>query len=90
MVKSYGYKDDENILVMQLLGKSLEDLFIASNKRFTLKTVCMLADQLVIFLFFKFQIQLLGPEIIYDLIFIFPFFINAKCYLMKKIYFYQK
>lgn len=46
-MKSYGYKDDDNILVMELLGKSLEDLFQEYGKKFSLKTVCMLADQLV-------------------------------------------
>jgi hypothetical protein len=46
-VKSYGYKDDDNILVMELLGKSLEDLFQEYGKKFSLKTVCMLADQIV-------------------------------------------
>ena len=32
---------------MELLGKSLEDLFQENGKRFTLKTVCMLADQMI-------------------------------------------
>ena len=31
-VKSYGYSGDYNILVMQLLGKSLEDLFEERKK----------------------------------------------------------
>jgi len=32
---------------MELLGKSLEDLFQESKKKFSLKTACMLADQMV-------------------------------------------
>lgn len=46
-VKSYGFSGDHNILVMELLGKSLEDLFQDSGCKFSLKTVCMLADQMV-------------------------------------------
>lgn len=46
-VKSYGFSGDNNILVMELLGKSLEDLFQDCSCKFSLKTVCMLADQMV-------------------------------------------
>jgi len=46
-VKSYGFSGDHNILVMELLGKSLEDLFQDNGGKFSLKTVCMLADQMV-------------------------------------------
>lgn len=45
-VKSYGYSGDYNILVMQLLGKSLEDLF-EERKKFSIKTVCLLACQML-------------------------------------------
>ena len=45
-VKSYGYSGNFNILVMQLLGKSLEDIF-EDRKNFSLKSVCMLANQMI-------------------------------------------
>ena len=36
-----------NYLIMQLLGKSLDKLFVDMKKKFTIKTVCMLAYQMV-------------------------------------------
>ena len=44
----YGQEKDYNILVMDLLGPSLEDLFNFCSRRFTMKTVLMLADQVSI------------------------------------------
>ena len=40
-------QSDYNFLVMDLLGPSLEDLFQFCSKRFTMKTVLMLADQMI-------------------------------------------
>ena len=45
-IKFYGSTSNYNILVMQLLGKSLENLF-EEKKIFSLKTVCMLGYQIV-------------------------------------------
>ncbi len=39
-----GIEGEYNVMVMDLLGESLEDIFIKNNKRFDLKSVCMLAD----------------------------------------------
>ena len=36
-----------NYLIMQLLGKSLDKLFVDMKKKFSIKTVCMLAYQMV-------------------------------------------
>ena len=45
-IKIYGSYLKYNILVMQLLGRSLENIF-EEKKRFSLKTVCMLGYQFV-------------------------------------------
>ncbi|KAF8093562.1 hypothetical protein N665_0383s0187 [Sinapis alba] len=46
-IKWFGVEGDYNVLVMDLLGPSLEDLFGYCNRKFTLKTVLMLADQMI-------------------------------------------
>jgi len=44
---SYGKYDKYNILIMELLGQSLQKLFLSKNKKLSLKTVCMLGIQMV-------------------------------------------
>ena len=46
-VKSYDFSRNYNIMVMELLGKSLEELFQECKKKLSLKTVCFLAQQML-------------------------------------------
>ena len=46
-IKYHGTEENYNCLVMDLLGSSLEKLFRKHNKKFSLKTVLMLAEQII-------------------------------------------
>ncbi|XP_051148621.1 casein kinase 1-like protein 12 [Andrographis paniculata] len=46
-VRWFGVEGEYNVLVMDLLGPSLEDLFNFCSRKFSLKTVLMLADQMI-------------------------------------------
>ncbi|XP_047962799.1 casein kinase I-like isoform X2 [Salvia hispanica] len=47
MVEWFGFEGGYNVLVIDLLGQSLEDLFSFCSKKLSLKTVLMLADQMI-------------------------------------------
>ena len=46
-MKTFGYNSKYNILIMELLGQSLENLFQAQNRSFSIKTACMLGVQMI-------------------------------------------
>ena len=43
----YGYSENFNILIIELLDKTIEDLFEKNNKKFSLRATCIIAIQLV-------------------------------------------
>ena len=43
----YGNNQTHNILIQELLGRSLEDIFNSCNKKFSLKTVCVLGIEML-------------------------------------------
>mmetsp|Transcript_10164 Transcript_10164/g.31097 ORF Transcript_10164/g.31097 Transcript_10164/m.31097 type:complete len:321 (+) Transcript_10164:304-1266(+) len=46
-VRWFGNEGDYNVMAIDLLGPSLEDLFNFCRRKFSLKTVLMLADQMI-------------------------------------------
>lgn len=44
----FGYEGENAVLVMELLGLSIDDLFNQYNNKFSIKTVLMLAIEMVI------------------------------------------
>ncbi|CAG2256078.1 CSNK1A [Mytilus edulis] len=46
-IRWWGQEREYNVLVMDLLGPSIEDLFNFCSRKFTMKTVLMLADQMI-------------------------------------------
>ena len=47
----FGQEGLHNILVIDLLGPSLEDLFDMCGRKFSIKTCCMVAKQMVCLLY---------------------------------------
>lgn len=43
----FGQRNTENIMIMELLGPSIESLFNICERSFSIKTVCMIGKQLV-------------------------------------------
>lgn len=46
-IRWFGTEQNYNVLVLDLLGPSLEDLFTFCSRKFSLKTVLLIADQMI-------------------------------------------
>ena len=46
-LRSFGYNSNYDLIIMELLGQSLNDLFKLKNKKFSIKTTCMLGIQMI-------------------------------------------
>lgn len=47
-VRWYGTEGEYNIMIMDLLGPSLENLFNRCGRKFSIKTICMIAEQVLL------------------------------------------
>ena len=54
-LKWFGVESEYNCMVIDLLGPSLEEFFNYCSRSFSLKTVLMLADQMVVVHFCSFS-----------------------------------
>jgi len=72
----FGQKNTENIMIMELLGPSIESLFNICERHFSIKTVCMIGKQLVriSFFFFFFLFFFIYIFLFFFFIFFFLFF----------------
>ena len=43
----YGTEGEYTVMIMDLLGPSLDNLFTQCDQKFSLKTILMIADQMV-------------------------------------------
>ena len=80
-IKSYGYSGNYNVLVMQLLGKSLEDLFNKYTK-FSIKTTSMLGYQMVTILQYIHDRHIIHRDIKPDNFVMGAKELNARLYLL--------
>ncbi|KAL0488180.1 casein kinase [Acrasis kona] len=62
-VRWFGLEEDYNVMVMDCLGPTLEDLFGFCSRRFSLKTVLMIADQLISRVQFLHSMQFIHRDI---------------------------
>lgn len=62
-VLSCGMEDSYNYLVMDLMGDSLETLLTKNNKRFSMKTVLLLIQQMITLIRFFHEKHLLHRDI---------------------------
>ena len=64
-VHHFGQEGLHNVLVIDLLGPNLEDLFDLCGRKFSIKTVCMAAKQMVSFFFLLQGTSLPGARLLF-------------------------